>query len=382
MHAPFLVQSYAAQAAVVGDELAGDLLASLEPLGLTGLGLAVDQLRMPAAVAAPLLAPEDFSGLVVRTVASEIQAEALRALGADPTTEGLSGDSEGVDAVETMWWTYQENSQHEYAPFVTRNAVLWPRTVALFANTATLDELDEESRAWVIEAAADAVTWSVEHADDEEASHIEVACRGRPGSRRRRTISWRNSALPSSRCTRRCATDDALAGTLGRIEELVADVPESDPPPLPDGCAYTPGDEDDVPSQPAPEPGPGDSGDLPQGVYRYALSVEDLQDAGFSPEDAEFNAGVFTWTLSEGTWTYEQVPEVPDAAPLTTCGGTYDVDGDTVTFTTGTEVTGGDCAPPTWTARFAIEDDGLVWTDISDGDFELVFAPASWQRIG
>jgi TRAP-type C4-dicarboxylate transport system substrate-binding protein len=381
LHAPFLVGSYDAQATVVRDDVADEMLGSLEPLGLTGLGIVADQLRMPAAVAEPLLTPEDFSGLVMRTASSLIQVEALRALRADPTTQGHPADREGVDGVETMWWTYEANHQYDYAPFITRNAVLWPRTVALFANSETLDGLDEDLRGWIDEAADEAVVWSTEHAADEEAGQIEAACRG--GAR---VATATDDQLADLRAAvepvyRSLRADETLGDTLDRIEALVADVARPDLSPLPSGCAYSPGDEVGVPAQPTAEPGAGESGSLPEGVYRYAVSVGELRDAGFSRNDAEFNAGVYTWTLADGEWSHELEPEVPDAVEFTTCGGTYDVRDQTVTFTTTTEVAGGDCAPPSWIARFSVDGDSLVWTVQSFPGFDLLFAPAPWQRI-
>jgi TRAP-type C4-dicarboxylate transport system substrate-binding protein len=382
LHAPFLVSSYAAQAAVVRDELTGDLLADLEPLGLTGLGITADQLRMPAAAAGPLLAREDFTGLVVRTVASEIQVQGLQALGGEPTTAGHAVDEEGVDAVETMWWTYQANHQYEYVPFVTHNVVLWPRTVVLFAHTGALQDLGDEARGWITDAAAYAVAWSAEHADDAVAGHIDTACEGATRiatATEDQLAQLRAAAEPVYEALRE---DGSLATILSRIERIVDDLPEDEPPDVPDGCAYVPGDEDRVLQPTEPVDGPGASGLLPEGVYRYAVSVEELQDAGYSRADAENNAGVFTWTLVGGKWTYEQEPEVPDAVAFTTCAGTYDVRDDSATFATGTVVTGGDCAPPSWIARFTVDGDSLSWTGVSAPGFELVFAPEPWERIG
>jgi TRAP-type transport system periplasmic protein len=63
LHAPFLVGTYTAQAAVVSDHaLTRELLSSLEPLGLSGLGVAADEIRFPAAATHPLRTPADLPG--------------------------------------------------------------------------------------------------------------------------------------------------------------------------------------------------------------------------------------------------------------------------------------------------------------------------------
>lgn len=380
MHAPFLVGSYAAQAAVVQDPLADELLGGLEPLGLTGLGLAADQLRMPAAVAGPLLTPGDFAGLVVRTAPSETQVEALRALGAEPTTEGHPLDGEGVDAVETMWWTYQQNFQDSFAPFVTRNAVLWPRSVVLFANTGAMAELDDEARGWITEAASRAVAWSVEHADDAVAEHIRTACHGatRIATATEDQLAVLRSAVEPVYGAMRA--DEALADTLARIEEIVAGSIADPLADLPDGCAYEPGDEERSDPRTAALTGPGRSGELPQGSYRYTVTVAQQVESGVDTDEARMNAGVFTWTLVEGQWSYEQVPEVPEATEKfgTSCAGWYDVRRDRVTFATSTEIAGGTCAPPSWEARWSVDGNTLTWSDVSIPDFRM----GAWERIG
>jgi hypothetical protein len=338
---------------------------------------------MPAAVAEPLLTPEDFAGLVIRTASSDIQVEGLQAMGAEPTTEGHPADGEGVDAVETMWWTYQEQSQYEYAPFVTGNAILWPKTVVLFANADTLAGLDDDERGWVIDAAADAVAWSAEHADDAEAGHMAAACERITRiatATEEQLTALREATEPVYEAMR---ADDALAATLARIEELVADAPATPSAAVPAGCEYTPGDENrPPPTAPAVDAEPGDSGDLPLGTYRYAVTVEELRNAGLSAGDAEYNAGVFTWTLAEGEWSYEHVPEVPEAVgDNLSCSGVYDVQGDRATFVTTEQVDGGDCFPPSWSARWSAGDDMLIWSEVTLNEFSIMFHGGGWQRI-
>ncbi|MFN0281914.1 MAG: hypothetical protein ACKVZ6_08085 [Kineosporiaceae bacterium] len=63
----------------------------------------------------------------------------------------------------------------------------------------------------------------------------------------------------------------------------------------------------------------------------------------------------------------------------TRCAGWYD---DAVAFTTTTHHTDGDCAPPTWSARWSAEDRLLTWSAVSIPDFAYVWAGKPWQRIG
>ena len=77
LHAPFLVTSDAALDAVVSDPIVGELLAGLEPTGVTGLGLFPEGLRHPVGYGQPLREPADFVGVGIRTPLSQLSWETL-----------------------------------------------------------------------------------------------------------------------------------------------------------------------------------------------------------------------------------------------------------------------------------------------------------------
>jgi TRAP-type C4-dicarboxylate transport system substrate-binding protein len=379
LHAPFLIRSYAGQAAIVKDPLGRELLGSLRPLGLTGLALAADQMRFPAGIEKPLLTPADFKGLRLRTTLSDVQWDGVRALGAQPTADNLETPEEPLGGVETMWWTYQSNGQFKVAPFVTANALLWPRTVAVFAHTGTLDKLSAQERAWITRAAAEASDWSTRHAADKEAGQLRDACAG--GARiamatPAQLTALRSAAEPVYASLR---AQPALAPILTRVQKLAgAQAPST--PEVPADCAYQPGDKNPSPPPSEKAVGPGRPGDLPQGTYRYRNSVAELQDLGMTEHDARMNAGVFTWNLRDGAWNYRQEP-VDSSVQNTTCEGWYDVRGDTAVFTASTTLAFGACAPPTWAARWKSGDGKLTWSGVG-GDFGPVFEGKPWQRVG
>lgn len=384
LHAPFLVGTYAAETAVVSDgALMRDLLSALEPLGLSGLALAADEIRFPAATTHPLRTPADFGGLRFATVASGVQSEGLRALGALPTRElnEQALTSGQLDAIETMWWTYDVHGYYAAAPFATANAGLWPRTLALFANTAALDALSEQERTWVVQAAEDAAAWSVEHAADAQHEPLAHACQ--LGARVVIATPEQLSAL-------RQATEPIYAAMredpeqrpiLERIDALASAAPPDPPLSLPDGCAYQPGDEKAIPAPVQALSGPGDPGGLPQGVYRVELTPTKLREHGLTEEDVRNNAGVVTWTLRDGRWSSHIDPVVHTSFNTGDCAGFYDVSRDVATFTTTTVVAGGTCAPPSWTARWSRDGNMLRWSAISVEDFAYVWAGDGWTKI-
>jgi hypothetical protein len=289
-----------------------------------------------------------------------------------------------------MWRTYQSNGQQFTVPIVTGNAALWPRTTVIVANSEALDDMRSEDRDVIMRAATEAAQWSLEHADDNVADELAEVC-GQGGMRiatasPAQLAALRDAAEPVYAALR---AEPERAALLTRVEELVAEVGDPEPVEVPEGCAYQPGDEDRlaVPVLPATLFGPGRSGDLPAGSYRYTITAEEIQDGlDMDPEFTAANAGVWTWTLGDGRWSYELKPSAQESVEGhggTTCEGYYDVHGSQVDFTTVTVPEGGgDCASKTWKADWQETADGLemdVTTDSDDLDF--LFGAKTWERI-
>ena len=180
------IGSYPAQKAVVADEVAQDMLAGLEGSGLTGLALLADELRLPGGAEGPLLDPGDFEDLDFGIMPSNAQSAAMTALGARVNGDGGAPvpGTDGLEGLETMWRTYLGNGQQRIVPFVTANAVLWPRTTVIVANSDALDA--PRQRRTVKSSPRRRQTpphWSDEHADDHVADEIAQACAGRRADR-------------------------------------------------------------------------------------------------------------------------------------------------------------------------------------------------------
>ena len=391
LHAPFLIRTYPAQRSVMGDSVVEEMLAALPASKLTGLAVLADELRFPAAAEHPLLEPADFRGLYFGTMASNVQSAGIAALGARAKAMPFphSPGTDGLEGLETMWATYVSNGQQRIMPFVTSNAVLWPRTTVLVANPDALAELNERDRDVIAEAAARAASWSLEHADDQVATEMSAAC---ATGARIATVSTdqlaalREAAEPAYTALR---AEPEQAARLGRIEQLVSGTGGDHPVDVPDDCAYRPGDEDRraVRVLPARLTGPGRPGALPAGTYRYTISADEIQGALDVPDDFTVaNAGVWTWTLGDGRWFYELKPysqETPEGYSGNTCEGYYDVHGAQVDFTTLTVYAGaGDCASETWKADWRETPDGLVMDVTTDADdLDFLFGSEPWRLI-
>jgi hypothetical protein len=167
--------------------------------------------------------------------------------------------------------------------------------------------------------------------------------------------------------------------TLTRVETLVAAATAQPPAPVPNDCAYQAGDKTRIGAAGKPLTGPGVPGALPQGVYRYAQTHDELVAASMNEEDADLNAGIFTYTLQNGSWSYRHQP-ADTAQAVNDCSGWYTISGNAAAFTTATMVVGGDCTPPTWTARWAAEGAQLTWSDVNEPDFAFIWAGKGGRR--
>lgn len=386
LHAPFLIDSYALQAAVVTDPKTTATLAAVSRLGVEPLALLADEMRFPAATAKPLLSPADWRDTQIWMLESDIQRAGLTALGA---TARYGGDPRQMlhdgrlDGVEQMWMYYARGAIFVPAPYVTPNVVLSPRTMVLVGNPESLGRLSPTHQQWIRQAAHEAVASSAEHADDRVAALIADACRY--GSRIAFATADQQAALrravePVYAALR---ADPATSAGMAHIEALKARVPAEPAPEVPDSCRYRAGEEDLAGLRPVALTGPGPTGGLPAGTYRYILNAEDVGRTGNRDSLLHGSrAGVFTWTLQGGEWTASVAPSAPGVAPRR-CGGWYAVDGNITTFTTNPAVDWDEphCLPPTWTVRWTDNADGIQWGQPSVGVLAPLFNLARWQRI-
>jgi TRAP-type C4-dicarboxylate transport system substrate-binding protein len=179
LNAPMLIDNYPLERAVIASDMPGEMLESLSTLRVTGLAVLGDGLRKPIAVDAPLLGPADWQGISFQVFRSTGQAEAIRALGAQPN-EIYSGKivQTEVRGAERNLHIYQVALYSTQFPYVTANVNLWPQTVALLANPTRLSGLTEEQRGWVRRAAADASVSSTGMFEDETATVQDVCLKG------------------------------------------------------------------------------------------------------------------------------------------------------------------------------------------------------------
>jgi TRAP-type transport system periplasmic protein len=179
--APMLIGSYALENAVVRSDIARQMLVSLARLHVAGLGLLANSLRMPVAVAKPLLGPASWQGITFGTYLSEGQEEAIRALGATPLVAfGAVRDhfltTGQLQGFEFDLLRYEQNVYWSKAPYITANVALWPQVDVLMASPNRLAALTAQQRGWLQQAAQEAADRSANLTAAAEASVVPALC--------------------------------------------------------------------------------------------------------------------------------------------------------------------------------------------------------------
>jgi TRAP-type C4-dicarboxylate transport system substrate-binding protein len=316
--APMLIDSYALEDAVIESGITDQMMQRLDRVGVVGLGVLPDGLRKPIGVTGPIFGPEDWRGMTFGTLRSNVQAEAIRALGARPAqvnrTEREKGLESGtIQGFETSIWIHEHNPALAHlAPYVTSNVTLWPQMDVLLANPARLEALTAEQRGWLEEAARDAVR-SASLADI-DANTLVDSCGG--GARFAEASAANLAALEAAFAPiyAKIQQHPETKAFIERIRTLKQSTPPDPELAIPSDC-----------TGPAPKQAGGSTGTAPaylNGTYRYTLTKEDARRAG--ELDLSEYPRTNTWILKNGHF------EVTGEEGGFT--GSYSVDGNRITF--------------------------------------------------
>ena len=150
LQTPFLITDDALAEAVATSDIATEVLDSLSSGGVVGLTLWPEDLRHPFSIdpAKPILSPEDFVGLDVRTMDTGVSDMLIKALGGTPLFE--ANDYQGAESGLLQGATLTGR------PTATGNVTFFPKYQVLFANGAVFKGLSEEQRNILRQAATTA----------------------------------------------------------------------------------------------------------------------------------------------------------------------------------------------------------------------------------
>ena len=313
LEAPLTITTYADERRIATGE-AGDLaLKSLDETDLVGLGLTVGPLRRPFGVDGFAWFPSRLGGhRRSGPYGSPMQDAAIRALGATPRRVGRDldrrGPARGCSMVpSTTSRSTSPTATSAEAPYVTANLVLWPKMYLLTLSRHTWDDMSDQQRAWVRDAAQQAVDESAT-ADYEEPDIARRLCD--------RGVRFRDVAPRELRALRTAwwpllrhlAADPAERPLMDAVRDTVGPNPSADPLRLDEACY-----QDDV--SPDHAAIPTTLAPVPDGTYRKQITADDVAAAGLTNNDGLTG----TWTLTVKSGRYELRCRPLDA-PGTDCG--------------------------------------------------------------
>ena len=242
---PFLITDYAIERAVLASPVATDMLRGTQSIGLTGLAIHEGGLRKPASAEGCLLAPDDWRGVTMRSGQSELLAESIRALGAEPTAMPLSEvekalEAGQLDAIEANLGLVYSRGYYRVLRCMTGNVNLWPFPTVLAVNDDAWEALTPAEQKWMTAAAGDLADDSLDILTDPASTVMGDLCRAAEG------FFFFGTATPAERAALRASVqpvyDQYLAteptdGFIRRIERIKASVPAPPVRPYPPGCS-------------------------------------------------------------------------------------------------------------------------------------------------
>lgn len=392
IEAPMTITNYDAAKALATGPASELALASLEGTGVVGLGLVVGPLRRPFAAGAPLLDPDDWAGERFRSYNSPVQHKTIQALGAEPVDLGIDWIDEipsgRLRGIEFDIAQYHANGLTTEVGYATANVVLWPKVFVLAMSEQRWDSLTDEQQGWVGQAAAMAVEASVDATYDETTLAQELCDRGV------RFVSASDEQLDALRSRVApiigdLAADPASSALLTEVQAVAREHPLPEIPDVPSECREV-ADSDDGSADDAFGVVPDETSDLPDGVYRVEITLDDVEGAGITNNDGW--TGIWTLEISEGQYfLYCQ----PIDQPGRDCGNSSPQDepynaghvrgsGSSVWFVFDQEVLGADYSLPSARFTWSLEDDMLRLTDPVTTEsgfvpYESVLEP--WHKI-
>ena len=317
--APMLVDSYALEGAVIESGMTRPMTEGLNELGVVGLGVLPDGLRKPIGVMGPIVGPEDWQGITFATRMSNGQEEAIRALGATPTT--LTGTPQDEAAAQgtiqglELGLVLYPPTLPRLAPYVTSNVDLWPLMDVVLANPDALADLTAEQRGWLDDAVRDAAARSATFAE-RDAEIVDESCAA--GARFFEASQADLAALEAAFAPvyASLVENPDTKAFIEQIEELKGATRAEPPPAIPAGCAGERAEQTQTPAGTATVPS------SLNGTYRYEITLEEAQEADMVEPEIEYPS-VTTVTLSDGEL---------EGGCFGAAGGTYEVEGDQIKF--------------------------------------------------
>jgi TRAP-type C4-dicarboxylate transport system substrate-binding protein len=352
--APFLVDGYGLQQAIIESDAAHSAVTAVGDAGVMGLALMPGQMRRPLAVQAPLVDVADWVGIPIASFHSSQSARAFEVLGAEPQDVTFEQRDrrifdKSILALENSL-TMQALNREDTLPYATANVALWPRLSALIAAPDSRAVSDAGVRQILLDAADAVAARTTDFVAIDQAAMVS-ACES--GARFAAASAAQLDELRAAvkPIWEELAKGEATASLFAEIDKARAgSIPE--PLSIPEACTGA-----------APSAEPRGSGDVSAVNGRWETPVytyDGLVEAGISQQEARNAEGQFLLAFDDGDF---ELQATTPRGEVFGCVGDYSIDGKRITVN---YEPGGDCGHGGvfFTADFTVDETSLTLSDM------------------
>jgi TRAP-type C4-dicarboxylate transport system substrate-binding protein len=362
--APLLIDNQTLERRVLESELAGQILAGTNELGLVGLAVLPTDLRKPLGLSRPLVRVSDYRGARIGVREGEVAKATFTALGATPVGYVAGRPLSGLDGVELGLGTIKGNEYDQQAKAVTANVTLWPKPVTVVMNRKAFESLTASQQDALQQASVSVIARQLAYRQGEEGRDREVLCQ-----RGLRFVRASNQELAALRRAVQPVYDtlERNAETRSLLQQIQAMKQETRASATPH--APTCSQSDSAAAAADQKASPLD------GVYRTSFTREELANSPLLSgvgEIGEENWGEFTLTFDHGRVTLTQRNDVTSGST----SGTYTINGKAITL----RFTEGANAGETFAARWSLYRDVLTFKRL--GGLPTTYLVKPWRRVG
>ncbi|MDO5041042.1 MAG: TRAP transporter substrate-binding protein [Peptoniphilus sp.] len=174
---PYLVYNEQEAEQLLKGEVGEKLLTALEDIGLYGMGWGENGFRLFTNNKNPVKHPEDFGGMIIRSMENKLMLDAMAHWGANPTPmsitevytalqqDTIDGQENPASLIYSQRFNevqkYMSVSNHFYSPFV------------LYGSKAKIDRLPEDIKAMLFQACREACDYQIEVAREQNTQNIK-----------------------------------------------------------------------------------------------------------------------------------------------------------------------------------------------------------------
>ena len=174
---PFLFENSEQGQKLCDSDVGKEMLASLDDIGIKGLGFMEYGMRNITNSKLPIEKPEDLQGIKIRTMENQIHMEAFSVMGADPTPmafgELFTALQQGtIDAQENPLSVITSSKFNEVQTYLSVTEHVYS-AAPLMVSKAAYDALPEDLQAVVDEAGMEACVWEREYLAEAETAWLD-----------------------------------------------------------------------------------------------------------------------------------------------------------------------------------------------------------------